>query len=46
MSAAAHKSPCHFCRTPCWHVCYIGHLLACVECFNRLAVQPALAVKS
>lgn len=36
------KHPCNFCGAPCYHVCYIGHRLACVRCFERLAVIPAL----
>jgi hypothetical protein len=34
--------PCSFCQKPCYRIAYIGHRLACVSCFDRLAVQPAL----
>jgi hypothetical protein len=37
------KHPCSFCGTPCYRIAYIGRRLACVECFRRLAVEPALA---
>lgn len=39
------KHPCSFCGTPCYRICWIGSRLACVECFRRLAVEPALAAE-
>lgn len=37
------KHPCSFCQKPCYQISYIGHRIACATCFERLAVQPALA---
>jgi len=37
------RHPCSFCGKPCYRIAYIGHRLACVACFDRLAVKPALA---
>jgi hypothetical protein len=39
------KHPCRFCGTACYRICYIGHRLACLDCFRRLAVEPALSAK-
>ena len=29
------KSPCRKCGTPCYHLCYVGNKLVCLDCFDK-----------
>lgn len=40
--ALSAKRPCAWCGGPCFRICYIGHRLACRECFKRLTAEGVL----